>query len=140
MTEGEFDELANLGELLAAATDVVVADLGQVVLLVLALDRLALSVDNRVLRDDAVLGRVRLDDLELDAPRSALGEEDVALADGTVRLEEVGLEEDVEDVARETLDRVVEGEDVDALAVLDVVARVDGAEVAELDAQVVARD
>jgi hypothetical protein len=61
-------------------------------------------VDDRVLRDDAVLGRVGLDDLELDAPRGALGEEGVALADGAVRLEEVGLEEDVEDVAGEALD------------------------------------
>ena len=34
--------------------------------------------------------------------------------------------------------RVIEGEDVDALAVFDVVAGVDGAEIAQLDAQVVA--
>lgn len=104
MAERELDELADLGELLAAAADVVVADVGEVVLLVLALDRFALGVDDRVLRDDAVLGRVGLDDLELDAPRGALGEEGVALADGAVRLEEVGLEEDVEDVAGEALD------------------------------------
>ena len=104
VAERELDELADLGELLAAAADVVVADVGEVVLLVLALDRFALGVDDRVLRDDAVLGRVGLDDLELDAPRGALGEEGVALADGAVRLEEVGLEEDVEDVAGEALD------------------------------------
>lgn len=140
MAERELDELADLGELLAAAADVVVADVGEVVLLVLALDRFALGVDDRVLRDDAVLGRVGLDDLELDAPRGALGEEGVALADGAVRLEEVGLEEDVEDVAGEALDRVVERQDVDALAVLDVVAGVDGGNVAELDAQIVASD
>lgn len=140
VAERELDELADLGELLAAAADVVVPDVGQVVLLVLALDGLALGVDDRVLRDDAVLGRVRLDHLELDAPRRALCEERVALADGAVRLEEVRLEEDVEDVARETLDRVVKGEDVDALAVLDVVAGVDSADVGELDAEVVARD
>lgn len=83
------------------------------------------SVDDGVLSDNAVLGGVSLDDLELDtptdeyskvsllprigllaqpsnAPGSSLGEEGVALADGTVGLEEVGLEEDVEDVTGET--------------------------------------
>ena len=39
-----------------------------------------------------------------------------------------------------TLDRVVEGENVDPLPVLDVVASVNGGDVAELDAEIVARD
>ena len=39
-----------------------------------------------------------------------------------------------------TLDRIVEREDVNPLAVLDVVAGVDGGNVSELDAQVVASD
>lgn len=37
-----------------------------------------------------------------DSPSGSLGEESVALADGAVRLEEIRLEEDVEDVARKT--------------------------------------
>ena len=36
-----------------------------------------------------------------------------------------------------TLDRVVEGEDVDPLSVLDVLARVHVAEITELDSKVV---
>ena len=55
-------------------------------------------------------------------------------------LEEVGLQEDIENVARKTLDRVVEGEDVYPLAVLDVVACMYAYEVAELDAQVIPCD
>lgn len=39
-----------------------------------------------------------------------------------------------------TLDRVVEGEDVNPLSVLDVVAGVNGGDVTKLDAEVVARD
>ena len=39
-----------------------------------------------------------------------------------------------------TLDRVVEGEDVDPLSVLDVLARVNVAQVSELDSQVVSGD
>jgi hypothetical protein len=44
------------------------------------------------------------------------------LADGAVCLQEVGLEERVEQVARHALDGVVDGQHVDALAVLHVSA------------------
>jgi hypothetical protein len=54
--------------------------------------------------------------------------------------EEVGLEVDIEDVATQTLDRVIKGQDVDAFSVLDVEALVDIDEIAELDAEVVSRD
>ena len=54
-------------------------------------------------------------------------------------LEEVWLEVDLEDVAAKPFDRVVKGKDVDPLAVFDVQARMHVDEVAELDAQVVAR-
>ena len=53
---------------------------------------------------------------------------------------EVRLEVHVEDVAAQTLDGVVEGQDVDALAVLDIETLVHIDEIAKLDAQVVARD
>ena len=55
-------------------------------------------------------------------------------------LEEVGLQEDIENVARKTLDRVVEGEDVYPLAVLNVVAGMYADEITELDAQVIPCD
>jgi hypothetical protein len=84
-------------------------------------------------RDDAVLGRVSLHDLELDGAHAAAHEEHVVLADGAVGLEEVRLEEDVEEVAAQALDRVVDGEDVHTLAVLDVRALVHGDHVAEAD-------
>jgi hypothetical protein len=71
-------------DLLAAAANVIVADVGEVVLLVLALDGLALGVDDSVLGDDAVLGRVRLNHLELDRAHAAADEEGVALADRPV--------------------------------------------------------
>ena len=54
--------------------------------------------------------------------------------------EEVRLEVDLEQVAGKTLDRVVEWEDVDTLAILDVQARVDVDNIAELDSKVVAGD
>ena len=84
------------------------------------LDRLAVAEDLRVRRHDAVLGRVRLHHLELHGAHAAARQERVALADGAVGLEEVGLEVGVEERAGDALDGVVDGEDVDALAVLDV--------------------
>jgi hypothetical protein len=99
MAEGQLDHFADLGHLLAAAANVIVADLGEASLFVFALDGLALGVNDGVLGDDAVLGWVGLDHLEFDRAGGALGKEGVALADGAVGLEEVGLEEDLEQVA-----------------------------------------
>ena len=58
--------------------NVVVSDLVQL-LLVLALDRLALAEDLGVRRHDAVLRGVSLHHLELDAAHAAAGQEGVAL-------------------------------------------------------------
>ena len=128
--ERQLDQLAAVLQLLADAADVVVADVVHL-LLVLALDRLALAVDHRVGRDDAVVLGVGLDHLELDRAHPAADEEEVVLAHRAVGLEEVRLEEDVEEVARHALDRVVDRQDVHPLAVLDVRALVHRDHVAE---------
>lgn len=49
MAQGQLDQLTDLCHLLAAATDIVVADLIQVLFLVLTLDWLAFAVDDGVL-------------------------------------------------------------------------------------------
>ena len=54
-------------------------------------------------------------------------------------LQEVWLEVNIEDVAAETLDGVIERQNMDALSVFDVQTRMDVDHIAELDAQVVAR-
>merc|ERR1719267_405892 len=137
VAQRQLDELADVLQLLAHAADVVVAHV-VLALLVLALDGLALAVDDRVGRDDAVLVGVGLDDLELHSAHAAAAEEEVVLTHGAVGLHEVRLEEDVEEVARDALDRVVDGEDVDALAVLHVGALVHGDDVAEAHLEVLA--
>ena len=139
VAKGELDHLADLSHLLAAAADVVVPDVVGL-LLILALDGLALAVDDGVGRDDAVGGGVGLNDLELDGMHGGPDEEQVALLHGTVGLEEVGLEVDVEEVAGDALDGIVDGEDVDALAVRDVAARRDGDDVGQADAEVLPHD
>mmetsp|Transcript_30444 Transcript_30444/g.64131 ORF Transcript_30444/g.64131 Transcript_30444/m.64131 type:complete len:464 (+) Transcript_30444:1281-2672(+) len=135
----QLDHLPDLGHLLPAAAHVVVAHVVQL-LLVLALDGLSLAVDDRVGRHDAVGRRVRLDHLELDGVHRRADQEQVALLDGAVGLQEVRLEVHVEEVARHALDGVVQGQDVDALPVGDVAAVGHGDDVGEADAQVLADD
>ena len=57
--------------------------------------------------------------------------------DGSVGLEEVGLEVDLESVSCDALDGVVQRQHVDLLAVLDIGAGRDGHHVAQADAKVV---
>ena len=54
--------------------------------------------------------------------------------------EEIRLEVDIKDVSTETLDRVVERQDVYTLAILDVQTGVDVDHISKLDAQIVARN
>ena len=123
VAQGQLNQLANLRELLAAAADVVVADVVHL-LFILAVDGVALAVNDGVWRDDAARLRVGLDHLELDLAHATFAGEEVALVDGAVGLHEVRLQEHLEQVARDALDGVVDGEPVNTLAVLDVLARV----------------
>jgi len=141
--------------LLANTTDVVVADFVEVTLLILALDGLTFAVNDRVLCDDAELWGIHLDNLELDLSHATSACEEVALADGSVCLAEVGSEEDVEEGAGDTLNCVGDRKDCNTLGlwwvsalkgsnmcrethVFDVRAGVDGNDVAVLDTEVVA--
>jgi len=139
VAQRQLHQLPDLRHLLAHAAHVVVAHLVQL-LLVLPLDGLPLAEDLGVGRHDAVLRRLRLHHLELHGAHAAAREEGVALAHGPVRLQEVGLQVDVEQVAGDALDGVLEGQHVDARAVLDVRALVDGNDVAQANAQVLADD
>ena len=137
MAEGELDHLADLGHLLPASADVVVADVvGS--LLVLALDGIALAVDDGIGSHDAVGARIGLHDLELHRMHGGADQEEVPLLDGPVGLQEVGLEVNVEEVAADPLDGIVQGQDVDALPVRDVPACRDRHHVGEAHPQVLA--
>ncbi len=115
VTEGQLNHLTNLGHLLSAAADIVVANLVEVVLLLVALDRLALAVDDGILGDNAVLWRIHLHHLELDLPHAATDDEEIALPDGSVGLTEVWGKVDIEERAGDTLDGIGDGENRNAL-------------------------
>jgi hypothetical protein len=61
-------------------------------------------------------------------------------SDGAVGLQEVGLQESIEQIARETLDGIINRQNVDSLTVLDVGALVNRDDVTESDAKVGADD
>mmetsp|Transcript_10965 Transcript_10965/g.22856 ORF Transcript_10965/g.22856 Transcript_10965/m.22856 type:complete len:215 (-) Transcript_10965:92-736(-) len=100
------------------------------------MERLTLAEDLRLGGDDTILSRIRLHNLELDGAHATADHEDVTLAYGTVRLQEIRFEVHVEQVAADTLDRVVEGQHVNTLAILDIGALVDRHDVSETNAQV----
>mmetsp|Transcript_72452 Transcript_72452/g.156661 ORF Transcript_72452/g.156661 Transcript_72452/m.156661 type:complete len:454 (+) Transcript_72452:1318-2679(+) len=137
MAQGQLDHLADLGHGLLAAANVVITNIVQL-LLILAVHRLALAVDHRVRGDDDELTRIDANDLELDRAESTTDKEQVALPGRTVGLQEVGLQVGVEEVACDALDRVVNGQDVDALAVRHISAGVHRDDVAQTHAEVLA--
>ena len=135
-----------LCELLAASTEIIVSNLIEVLLLGLAIDRVALGVDDCIGSNDTVRVGVDGDHRALHSTHAAADVEDVAFADRSIGFKKVGLEIDVEKVAGKTLDRVGKGEDVDSasalmrinipLAVLDVVGRRHMDEIGQLDGAV----
>jgi len=106
MSQRQFDQLANLGHLLSAATNVIVADFVEVALLIFTLNGLAFAVDDGVLGDDTELGGVDFNHFELDLSHTATCGECVALTHRSICFAEVWGEEDVEDASGETFDSI----------------------------------
>ncbi|KAI6757217.1 hypothetical protein HG531_003042 [Fusarium graminearum] len=75
MSERKLNHLSDLGHLLSASTNIVVTDLVEVVLLLVALNGLTLAMNDSILCDDTVLWGVDLDDLELYLPHATTDDE-----------------------------------------------------------------
>jgi hypothetical protein len=100
--------------------------------------KLTLAVNVSIRRNDADLTGVDLNDLELDGVHGLSHKEHVALLDGPVSLAKVGLKVNLKEVAGHTLDGVVDGEDVDALSVRDILGLVDGNDITKANPEVLA--
>mmetsp|Transcript_2893 Transcript_2893/g.6566 ORF Transcript_2893/g.6566 Transcript_2893/m.6566 type:complete len:307 (+) Transcript_2893:1305-2225(+) len=133
--QGELDHLTNLTHRLLAASDVIVSDIVQP-LLILALHWFALAMDYGVWCHNNEFARIHSNHLELHGTEATAHEEKVPLTGGAVGLQVVGLQVSVEEVACETLDGVVQREDVDALSVWHVSACMDGDDVAQADSKI----
>ena len=86
MTEGQFDQLSDLSHLFTAATNVVVADISEIALLIFPLDGLAFGMDDGVLRDDTKFGWICLHHFEFNSSHATTDEEGVSLANRSVGL------------------------------------------------------
>lgn len=117
MTKGKFDEFADLSHLLTSPANIVITDIGQVVLLVLASDGFAFGEDFSIRTDDTERTGFTLDDLELHSPHPTTGQEEISLLDGAVSIEKVGFDVDIKEVTSDTLDTVIDGKDMDPLAI-----------------------
>lgn len=118
MTKRQLDQLTDLSHLLAATTNVVIANLVKVTLLILALNGLALAVDDCVLGNDAILRGVDLDNLKFNLTHTTTYGKQVTLANWAVGLTEVGGEEDVEDGSGQTLNSIGNRKDSNALSLV----------------------
>ena len=78
--------------------------------------------------------------LEVDSSETATDNEGVALVDGSIGLQEVGLQEDLEPVSGQAFDGVIDGQNMDPLPVLDVRTFRDRDDVAETNSKVVSDD
>jgi hypothetical protein len=140
MSERKLNHLSDLGHLLSASTNVIITNLVEVVLFLVSLDRLTLAVNNSILCDDTILGRIDLDNLEFYLSHTTADDKQVSLANRSVSFSEVGSEENVEQGTGDTLDGISNGENSNSLGVFDIRARVDGDHITVLDSQIVTND
>ncbi|GIX63108.1 SNF2 helicase, putative [Babesia caballi] len=140
VSERQLDHLPNLRHLLPAPSYVVVSHVVELLFLV-ALDGVALVVDDGVGSHDAVLPGVHLNHLELDRLERAPDQKEVTLLHRAVGFQKVGLEVDVEQrLLGEAFHGVVERQHLNLFAVRYVGAGRDPDEVAEHDPEVLAHD
>jgi hypothetical protein len=96
MAKRKLDQFTYLSQLLPAASDIVVANLVEIALFILALDRLTLTMDDSILSNNTILWRIYLDNFEFDLSHPATHSEEIPLSNGSIGLTEVGSKEDVE--------------------------------------------
>jgi hypothetical protein len=115
MSERKLNHLSDLSHLLSTSTNVIIANLVEVVLFLVSLDRLALAVNNGILCDDTILGRIDLNNLEFYLSHTTANDKQVSLANRSVSFSEVGSEENVEQGTGDTLDGISDGENSNSL-------------------------
>src|SRR5271170_3932436 len=112
--------------LFPATTDVIITDIIQVLFLVFTIERITLAVNDCILCNDTILGRIDLDDFEFHGPHTSTDGEQITLSDGSVRFEEIWFEVDIEEGPSETFDCICDWEDGHTFRVFDVGTWVNG--------------
>ena len=126
-------------KLAATSSNIIIPHLVQL-FLVLSLDGLSLAVDLSVGGDHSILLGVHLHHLELHGMHGLSDEKEVTFAQRTVSLQKVWLEVDVKEVARHSLDGVINRKNVHLLAVGNVLTSRHSDHVSKSDTQILSND
>jgi hypothetical protein len=137
MSEGEFDHLSDSGHLLSATSDIIITNIIKF-FLVLSIDRLSFSIEHGVRCNDTEFFGFGGDDLELDGFEVTSDDEKVSFFDGTVGILEVRDQVGFGEVTRNSLDGVLEREDVNFSQIGDISCRLDLHNITETDSKVFA--
>jgi hypothetical protein len=111
VTERQFHQLTDLSHLFPTTTNVIVADLVEVALLILPLDRFPFAMNNGIRGYNSVFRRVDFDHLELDLSHTTTDGEQVTLPNWPVRLAEIWSQKNIKERARQSLNGICDGED-----------------------------
>jgi hypothetical protein len=118
VAERQLNQFTDLSHLFPAATNIIVANLVQVALLILSLDGLTLAVNNRVLCNDTVLWGIDFHHLEFNLSHTTSDGKCITDPQRTVGFAEVGGKVDIEERAGKTLDGIGDGEHSNALSLM----------------------
>mmetsp|Transcript_3985 Transcript_3985/g.6142 ORF Transcript_3985/g.6142 Transcript_3985/m.6142 type:complete len:299 (+) Transcript_3985:1820-2716(+) len=137
VTQREFDQLTDLCKLFADTANVIIAHI-VITLLIFSLDCLPFAVDDGIRGHNTVFDWICLYYFEFYSPHATTHKEKITLPDRTICFQEVGLQVDVEQVACEAFYRVVDRENMDTLAILDVLTLMHRNNVSQTHSQIVA--
>jgi hypothetical protein len=83
---------------------------------------------------------VSFNHLELYCSHATTDQEQITLADRSVSFKEIWLQVGLKEIASKTFNSIIDGENMDSLAKLDIWARVDADNITKADTQVVTND
>merc|ERR1719244_1436673 len=136
MSEWKFNHFLDLSKLLPTASYVIITN-GIESILLFPLDRFSLAMDDSVGSHNTVGRRICLDHFELHSPHPTSHDEGVSLVNWSVGFKEVRLQVDLEPVASEALNTVINGENVDSLAILNIWTRLDSHDISKSNTKIV---
>lgn len=136
MAQGQLDELADLGHLFTATTDVIIPDFVQIALLVLAFDRRTFKMDHGLRSYDGRRRWLAIDNLEFHSTHAAANQKIIMQTDGAICVQEIWLQKYIKDVSSDTFQCIVDRKDMDARGIFDVRMNLHTDDVAQFDADV----
>mmetsp|Transcript_1727 Transcript_1727/g.4031 ORF Transcript_1727/g.4031 Transcript_1727/m.4031 type:complete len:777 (+) Transcript_1727:352-2682(+) len=135
VTKGKFNHFTDLCHLLAASTNIIVTNIIHL-FFVFTLHWISLAVNDSVGGHDTVGRGIRFHDFEFDGMHGRTNQKEISLFDRTVGLQKIRLQINLKEISGNSLNGVVQRQDVDALPVGNIATGRDGNDVGQTDSQV----